>query len=131
MLDGDPPRVPPVLELVLGKHRVYSYEVKAGGLAKELCPAPLDTRTSKELGQLAVQAGRAIGCRDYWRVDFRLDAGSRPHILEVNTLPGLMPGYSDLPVMAEAEGMTYGETIGAILASAVRRLETGTSSTIG
>ena len=127
VLDGDPPRVLPVLELVLGGHRVYSYDVKAGGLAKELCPAPLSAHTTDELADLAVQAGRAIGCRDYWRVDFRLDAENRPRVLEVNTLPGLMPGYSDLPVMSEAGGLSYAESIGVILASAVRRLEPGNS----
>ena len=125
VLDGEEPRVLPVLELQLGEHRVYSYEVKAGALAREVCPAPLKAQTRDALAGLAVRAGRAIGCRDYWRVDFRLDAEEEPHILEVNTLPGLMPDYSDFPAMAKADGLAYVDMIRLILRSAARRVREG------
>ncbi len=121
ILDGSQARVLPVLELVLGGHRVYSHEVKAQALATEICPAPLEPETLRAVGDLAVGAGRAIGCRDYWRVDFRLDADRRPHILEVNTLPGLQPGYSDFPLMSETAGLSYVELVCGILDSATRR----------
>ncbi len=50
-------------------------------------------------------------------MDFRLDAddGDQPYILEVNPLPGLYPGLSDLVLEAEAEGMSYAALINAIL----------------
>lgn len=125
VLDGVEPRVLPILELELGGHQVYSYEVKAGGLAQEVCPALMEDQTSDALASMAIQAGHAVGCRDYWRVDFRLDPREQPHILEVNTLPGLMPDYSDLPAMAEAAGLPYAEMIRLILESARRRLPEG------
>jgi D-alanine-D-alanine ligase len=54
------------------------------------------------------------------RVDFRLDAddGDRAYILEVNPLPGLYPGLSDLVLEAAAEGTDYAGLINAILDAA-------------
>jgi D-alanine-D-alanine ligase len=56
-------------------------------------------------------------------VDFRLDAddGDRPYILEVNPLPGLYPGLSDLVLEADAAGMQYNDLIKAILSAACLR----------
>ncbi len=57
------------------------------------------------------------------RVDFKLDAhdGEKPYILEINPLPGLCPGVSDLVMEAEADGMSHSELINAILNEALSR----------
>jgi D-alanine-D-alanine ligase len=44
-----------------------------------------------------------------------------PLILEVNTLPGLQPGYSDITRMAAPAGMSYADLVRLILDSAARR----------
>jgi D-alanine-D-alanine ligase len=82
-----------------------------------LCPAPLSAEQTAELDRLTAAVFRVTGCRDVARVDFRLDAsdGDRPYILEVNPLPGLYPGLSDLVLEAEAAGISYGDLIVAIL----------------
>jgi D-alanine-D-alanine ligase len=49
----------------------------------------LPIRTYKQMQWLGLQAHRVLGCRDFSRVDIRLDAQARPAILEVNTIPGL------------------------------------------
>ncbi|MCX7031515.1 MAG: hypothetical protein NTU62_15535 [Spirochaetes bacterium] len=121
VLDGTPPVVLPILELVLGPTGIYSYDAKVSGGVDERCPAPLEEPVARNMGDLAVRAGRALGCQDCWRVDFRMDAGGSVFVLEVNTLPGLMPGYSDLPKIAEAAGLDYERLVAAILASAARR----------
>ena len=56
-------------------------------------------------------------------MDFRLDAddGHKPYILEVNPLPGLYPGLSDLVLEAGAMGMSYDELINAIFDAACIR----------
>jgi D-alanine-D-alanine ligase len=66
---------------------------------------------------------RVTGCCDVARVDFRLDASDndKPYILEVNPLPGLNPGYSDLCLEAEAYGWTYEELVNRILDEAIKR----------
>jgi len=87
------------------------------------CPAPLDEKLVEQLNRLAAAVFRVTGCRDVARVDFRLDAddGDRPYILEVNPLPGLYPGLSDLVLEAAAEGMGYNALINAILDAARAR----------
>ena len=88
-----------------------------------LCPAPLDAALVEQLNRLTAAVFRVTGCRDVARVDFRLDAddGDRPYILEVNPLPGLYPGLSDLVLEAAAEGTSYAELINAILDAATLR----------
>jgi D-alanine-D-alanine ligase len=88
-----------------------------------LCPAPLDEELLAELNWLAAAVFRVTGCLDVARVDFRLDAGegNKPYILEVNPLPGLNPGYSDLCLEAEADGLTYEQLINIIVDLAAER----------
>lgn len=85
-----------------------------------LCPAPLDAGLVEQLNRLTAAVFRVTGCRDVARVDFRLDAddGDRPYILEVNPLPGLYPGLSDLVLEAAAEGTDYAGLINDILDAA-------------
>jgi D-alanine-D-alanine ligase len=88
-----------------------------------LCPAPLSDEQIEELEWLTAAVFRVTGCLDVARVDFRLDAsdGDKPYILEVNPLPGLNPGYSDLCIEATADGWTYEELINEILDLAASR----------
>lgn len=88
-----------------------------------LCPAPLSAELVEELNWLAAATFRVTGCLDVARVDFRLDAhdGNKPYILEVNPLPGLNPGYSDLCVEAAADGWSYEDLINEILSLAADR----------
>jgi D-alanine-D-alanine ligase len=52
-----------------------------------------------------------------------LDAtqNEQPYILEINPLPGLTPGYSDLCLEAEADGWQYEALINRILREAAAR----------
>jgi len=76
-----------------------------------------------EVENVALATWRCLGCRDAGRVDVRLDGNGRAQMIEVNPLAGLMPGYSDLPIMAELTGMSYGALIGEIVRCAVARLD--------
>jgi D-alanine-D-alanine ligase len=86
-----------------------------------LCPAPIEPALAEELSRLAVAAFESIGALDVARVDFRLGADGRPYLMEINTLPGLNPTYSDLVIMARAEGMDYVTLINEILNLALDR----------
>ncbi len=90
-----------------------------------LCPAPLDAAMVEQLNRLTAAVFRVTGCRDVARVDFRLDADDddRPYILEVNPLPGLYPGLSDLVLEAAAEGTSHAGLINDILDAACLRYE--------
>jgi D-alanine-D-alanine ligase len=88
-----------------------------------LCPAPLEPAQVEELNWLAAATFRVMGGLDVARVDFRLDANdnNKPYILEINPLPGLHAGHSDLCIEAAADGWSYNELINRILNEAIRR----------
>ncbi|MBI4769232.1 MAG: hypothetical protein HY784_02160 [Chloroflexi bacterium] len=104
---------------------VYSNRLKVA-LADQLtylCPAPLDDDMVDELNWLAAAVFRVTGALDVSRVDFRLDANDnwKPYILEINPLPGLSPGISDLVIEAAADGMGHTELVNLILDTALAR----------
>jgi len=105
------------------ENRLYTSHVKSvlWDQPRYLIPAPLPPAKIAELNELAMAAFRATGCLDVARVDFRLDAELRPWLLEVNPLPGLAPGISDLVMMAEVGGWTHAELVNTILETALRR----------
>ncbi len=99
---------------------VYGHEAKSlyfdeQGVPSFLCPADVTNELDLELHELAKRAHMAINALDISRVDIRLDAAGKPRLLEINTLPGLSPGFSDLCVIANAEGLTYQDLILEIL----------------
>jgi len=61
-----------------------------------VCPARINERLRRKLQSLAVAAFKAMGCRDYARVDLRLSSRGEPYILEVNPNPdiSLNAGYA-------------------------------------
>jgi D-alanine-D-alanine ligase len=120
----------PPLEVDMGQYPieeagVYTNRIKVE-LAEDfhyLCPAPLTEEQVEELNWLTAATFRVTGCLDVARVDFRLDANDnfKPYILEINPLPGLNPGYSDLCVEAMAGGWTYEQLVNRILDEAIDR----------
>ncbi|HOM66776.1 MAG TPA: hypothetical protein PLA02_04295 [Brevefilum fermentans] len=88
-----------------------------------LCPAPLDDDMVDELNWLAAAVFRVTGALDVARVDFRLNINEdeKPYILEINPLPGLSPGISDIVIEAAADGVEHTELVNMILETALRR----------
>ena len=62
-----------------------------------------------------------LDCKDVARIDFRLSDDNELHFIEINPLPGLAPGYSDLPMLAESNGISYDELVRVILNNALKR----------
>jgi D-alanine-D-alanine ligase len=87
------------------------------------CPAIIEPELQEQLNRLAAAVFRVIGCHDVARVDFRLDSSNNntPYILEINPLPGLNPGYSDLCIEAAAIGWSYERLINTIVDLACER----------
>lgn len=52
-----------------------------------------DEAIKHSVKELAVNVFRAIGARDYGRIDLRLDDQGTPHFIEANLMPGLGSGY--------------------------------------
>jgi len=101
-------KVLPVVE-VRPKAGHYDYQTKyTAGSTEYFCPADFDGPTTKRIQDAALGAFKAIGGRDYARVDVMVRPDGSPVVLEVNTLPG-MTETSLLPKAAAAAGMNYAE----------------------
>jgi D-alanine-D-alanine ligase len=113
----------PILELDSSRSitpGVYGLEAKAQSVGSEgapgyICPSDIDPELAKKLQHYAWRAHNILGAIDVSRVDIRLDGEGQPCLLEINPLPGLTPGYSDLCLIAKAGGISYVDLILEIL----------------
>jgi len=135
MGNGDALRVLPIVEIKFsalpeGMNPIYSYEAKwildtaADPLDIFACPAEIDAVLRRRIEQTCVAAYRVLRCRDWSRIDVRLDAGATPRILEINPLPGILPKPEDnscFPKAARAAGISYSQLINAVLDIALER----------
>lgn len=121
-------RVLPPMEIVFkdksNARPVYDFQIKQDWekhVAYE-CPAKLAPQDLRAIERVVRDTFEALDCRDVARVDLRMTAAGEPYVIEINPLPGLTPGYSDLCLIATAAGIEYRALIGEILAGGLRRL---------
>ena len=113
----------PVLELDSSRSvtpLVYSQAAKSKDVGEEgapgyFCPAEIDPELDKKLKHFALRAHQLLYALDVSRTDIRLDDEGNPRLIEINTLPGLTPDYSDLCLQAKAEDIRYEDLILDIL----------------
>jgi len=124
--------------LPAGAPPVYGYEAKwvwdrpEAPLAIFQCPARVPATLYREIERTALDAYHALGCRDWCRVDLRVDRFGVPNVLELNPLPGIIPDpamNSCFPKAARAAGFGYDELIQEVVRIAWRRL-TGRESMV-
>jgi D-alanine-D-alanine ligase len=119
---GETPLVLPAVEIV-APGGFYDFTAKyEKGKTQYLCPAPLSAAVTREIRALALRTYEVLGCAGAARVDFRITPRGRPHVLEINTVPG-MTETSLLPMAAAQAGIGYEELTERILESAVARIK--------
>jgi len=127
IIGNNPPIAMPVVQYAIaGKttlgNEFYTYRHVVQKSVEYICPAPIDEKLATSLQDLAVRAYKAVDCRDFGRVDFRVDDAGKPYVLEINPLPNLSP--DDVFVLfARVKGMTYNQIINKILDEALVRLD--------
>lgn len=110
----------PLVE-VRPKTGVYDYRTKyTAGTTDYYCPADFDDATTSRIQAAGLGAFKAIGGRDYSRVDVMVRPDGEPVVLEVNTLPG-MTESSLLPKAAAAAGIGYAELCQKMVDLALKR----------
>ncbi len=77
----------------------------------------------RAIHDVAVASWQALDCRDGGRLDIRCDDQGIPHIMEINPLAGLRPGFSDLVVLCDMSGMNH--------PALIREIVTGTCARCG
>ncbi|MEW6776632.1 MAG: D-alanine--D-alanine ligase [Bdellovibrionota bacterium] len=104
------------------RRKFYDYKAKyTKGETQYLVPAPIDRIVGRRVMDAAVRAQEVTGCEGLSRVDFILDDGIEPNVLEVNTLPG-MTELSLVPQIARAGGMSFEDLCEHILLGARLKL---------
>lgn len=141
--DGDA-RTLPIVEIKFdslpeGVNHIYSYEAKwvwdnlDHPIDVHQCPARLNPHLERRIRETCLAAYRILRCRDWSRIDIRLDDQETPHVLELNPLPGILPNpdeHSCFPQAARAAGIGYAAMINSVLSAALKRygmLDTGRS----
>jgi D-alanine-D-alanine ligase len=133
--NGDDARVLPIVgmnfeALPEGALPVYGFEAKwiwdrpEKPLEIFECPARITEKLRSAIEDVVLRAYRVLGCRDWSRIDVRLDASGKPNVVEVNPLPGILPNPADnscFPKAARAAGLSYDELIQACLVHAAER----------
>jgi D-alanine-D-alanine ligase len=125
LIGNEPPRALPALQRALeattriGVHALERH-APPGGFA-HCAPGRLDPHLESRLAELAVRAFLALDCRDFARVDLRLDARGEPWFLEINPLPSFARDGS-FGILAEILGRSCEALVGEALAAGLRRL---------
>jgi D-alanine-D-alanine ligase len=133
--NGDETEVLPIVEIEFkdfpdGFIPVYSYEAKWILDTKEnpldvfSCPAKLDPPLETKIKQVALNAYKTLRCRDWSRIDIRMNADNVPNIIEINPLPGILPDPKEnscFPKAARTAGISYDEMLNKVLLAAARR----------
>ena len=89
------------------------------------CPARVPASMARDIEGVALAAYHALGCRDWCRVDVRLDAAGAPNVVELNPLPGVIPDpnmNSCFPKAARVAGLSYYELIQEVVRIAWKRI---------
>jgi len=130
ILGNEEPMVLPISEIIFefeGEPRIVDYAAKWLRDSEEyiktrsVCPAKLDEKLRVAVERTALKAYRALGCRDYARVDIRLkeDAGT-PYVLEVNPNPDISLEAGFVRSL-KAAGIPFEEFVRRILGFALKR----------
>jgi D-alanine-D-alanine ligase len=133
--NGSDLQVLPIVEIRFdslpdGVNHIYSYEAKwiwdslDNPLDVHECPAKIPAKLQREIETICRDTYRVLRCRDWCRIDIRLDEDGRPYVLEVNPLPGILPNpneHSCFPQAARAAGMDYLTMVNTVLEAGIKR----------
>ncbi len=96
---------------------LYDYHAKYfADDTQYFCPSGLPQAQEQALQTLALRAFQIVGCSGWGRVDIMLDQNGAPHLLEVNTSPG-MTSHSLVPMAAKVHGLGFADLVIRILES--------------
>lgn len=133
--NGETLEVLPIIELLFNhlpkeSRKIYSYEAKwlwddpKNPVEVFKCPAPLSEELAHEITAMCKKAFLALRCRDWSRIDVRLDESDNPFVIEINPLPGILPNpdeHSCFPLAARMAGMNFNALINRVLDEALKR----------
>ena len=114
------------------KFNVYDYRLKnlEPGRVELRCPASIPRDVGARLRAISHEVIKLLGIRDLARIDYRIAEDGRIYLLEANALPSLNPSSSIFAATSQL-GLTFKETIAAILNAAALRANVATARELG
>ncbi|GAB4297586.1 MAG: hypothetical protein Kow0098_21940 [Ignavibacteriaceae bacterium] len=109
---------------------IYSFEAKwildtkDNPLNVFRCPANISPELEARIKRNVLQAYKTLRCKDWSRIDVRLDEVGEPNIIEINPLPGILPDPDEnscYPKAASAAGISYEDLINIVISIAAKR----------
>ncbi len=109
---------------------IYSFEAKwildtrENPLDVFSCPANVNEELDLQIKDTVLRAYKTMRCKDWSRIDVRLDAENTPNIIEINPIPGILPNPEDnscFPKAARTVGLDYNDMVNKVLYVAAKR----------
>ncbi len=127
VIGNEKPEALPVVQIKIdGKLKLndkfYTFSRITSDRLEYICPAKIGQELKNKLLELAVRVYKAVECRDFGRIDFRVDNEGNPYVLEINPLPSLST-EDVFPLLARETGITYEQIIGKSLLNALQRYQ--------
>lgn len=125
VVGNEEPEVLPVVQIKIDgrlqlNDKFYTFARITSDRLEYICPAHINSDLKTKLTNLAIKTYKAVECRDFGRVDFRVDKEGNPYVLEINPLPSLST-EDVFMLVAKQIGISYNEMIGKILQAAFKR----------
>lgn len=119
LLGNDPIEVLPIVELDYSDRelKIMTKSDKfhqTDSEPKKICPAPLTDSLATKCRKISLELFRLIHCRDYTRLDIRIDKDGNPYILELNSMATL-GSKGGLVMSAKTGGYSFNRLIWRIL----------------
>ena len=124
IIGNESPEAYPVCQIALdgetnlGRKFFHWAYLRSG--ADYICPAPISESLAQQMQELAIRTYQSVDCRDFGRVDFRVDRHGHPYVLEINPLPSLST-EDVFNFIAKTRGLTHYQIITRILDAAMAR----------
>ncbi|MDI6758420.1 MAG: ATP-grasp domain-containing protein [Candidatus Omnitrophota bacterium] len=129
IVGNDPPEVFPVVQVEIDGRvelgeEFYTFAHLHSDRLKYLCPASISKELEASIKEQALRTYKAVECRDFGRVDIRVDKEGQLYILEINPLPSLST-EDVFMLISKAIGTTYEKMVGRIIEVALKRYNEG------
>lgn len=122
--NSQPEALPIVQVKIDGKLKLndkfYTFSRITSDRLEYICPAHINNDLKNKISELAIKTYNAVECRDFGRIDFRVDNDGNIYVLEINPLPSLST-EDVFPLVAREIGLSYNQVIGKILKVALTR----------
>lgn len=103
---------------IISENDFFDFEAKYLGKSKEITPARISEKQESNVRELAEFIYKTLGLKGYTRSEF-IFIGDIPHLLEINTTPGLTE-ESLLPQQAKTAGISLEDLFDSAIVEALR-----------